>query len=59
MKIIKIIYNKQPAEKKERAMSRTSTLPFDLIMVNFMSMVLGIVLRVEDDAETGWESSSK
>lgn len=39
--------------KKERMMSETSTLPSDLIVVNFMRMVLGIVLRHEDDPDRG------
>lgn len=41
-------------------MSKTSTLPPDLIVVSFMSMVLGIVPRDEDDTVSGagWESSS-
>ena len=42
-------------------MRRASTLPSDLIVVSFMIMVIGDVLRDEDDTdrESDWESSSK
>ena len=42
-------------------MSRAPTLPSDVIVVSFMIMMIGSVLKDEDDTdrESDWESLSK